>query len=274
MTNIEKHIQIILKKVSELTLLDEKINAIASYAKLITGARRFSLFVFDKEESQLVSLYSDGINEGIILKSDIGLVGYAFHKKRSILENDTEHNPLFYKSIDEKFDFATRNILAIPIISKDNKSIGVIQLLNKKIGFNKDDQAHIEALVPFISSLLIAENAIPNYTTPKKVSNLELVQKNFNTYLEDKHLYLMEDGHAYYKLLNMKRDYFIGADSCYQLTVKPTSVNLFYYTNNEENKEFLSHKVSAMIDHTKAHILISETATKDTFTHYPLEKES
>jgi len=66
----------------------------------------------------------------------------------------------------------------------------------------------------------------------------------------------------------------MGTDSCYQATDKQTSVILYYYINNGGNKEFLSPKVSTMIDYAKALILISETGMKDTFVHYLLEKES
>ena len=167
MTNIEKHIQSILKKISELKSLDEKINTIASYTKIITGARRCSIFIFNKEKAQLISIYSDGIKEPIILKSDIGIAGYAFHKNRTVLENDTENNPIFYKSIDKEFDFTTKSVLTVPIIDKDQNKLGVIQLLNKKMGFNQDDQVHIEAMIPLISSVLISENVIPNDEIPE-----------------------------------------------------------------------------------------------------------
>jgi hypothetical protein len=71
----------------------------------------------------------------------------------------------------------------------------------------------------------------------------------------------------------MKRDYFIGADICYQLTDKPTPINLYYYTKDNVDKEFLSFQTSGMIDHTEAQILILESNTIETFIHYPLEKE-
>ena len=80
----------------------------------------------------------------------------------------------------------------------------------------------------------------------------------------------MEDGYAYYKILNMKRVYFISADTCYQLTDKSTSINLSYYTTEEE---FLSIQKSAMLDDTKAQLLLCETNTQESFIHYPLEKE-
>jgi len=275
MTNIDKHIQSILKKISELNSLDEKINTIASYTKLITGARRCSLFIFHRDESKLISIYNDGIEGNIVLQSNIGLVGYAFHKKKSILENDTVNNPLFYKSVDKRFDFTTRSILAVPIVDKNGNSLGVIELLNKKIGFTQDDQAHIEALILSISSLLISQNVIPGDTISKPLSQLAELQKKISTYLEDKHLYLMEDGYAYYKILDMKREYYIAADTCYQLTDTSTPINLYYYTNNQNNtEEFLPFKISAMLDNTKGKLLISETNNKENFIHYPLEKET
>jgi len=273
MTHIDKHIQSIVKKISELKSFDEKINTIASYTKIITGARRCSIFIFNKEKAQLISIYSDGIKEGIILKSDIGLAGYAFHKNRSVLENDAANNPMLYKSVDKKSNFTTRSILTIPIIDKDKNKLGIIQLLNKKMNFTTSDQNNIESLIPVISSLLLSKNLIVTDEIPKKLSQPEILQKEFTKYLEDKHLYLMEDGYAYYKVLNMKRVYFIGANSCYQLTDKSTPIDLYYYTSNEMEEEFLSFQISAMLDQEKAQILISETGSKEKFIYYPFEKE-
>ena len=270
MTNINKHIQSIHKKISELKSLDEKINTIASYTKIITGARRCSLFIFQKDKAQLKSIYNDGLTENIILKSNIGLVGYAFHKKKTVLENDVTKNPMFFNSVDEQFNFTTRNILAVPIIDKDNHCLGAIQLLNKKMGFNQDDQNHIEILAPLISSLLAPETPLPKEEVPNKLSKLELLQKKLSLYLDDKRLYLMENGYAYYKIMDMKRIYFIGADSCYQLSENPTISEIYYYT---DNGEFLSIEVSAKIDNIKGQVMISEKKSEEIFIYYPIEKD-
>ena len=270
MTDIKKHIQSIHKKISEFKSLNEKINTIASYTKIITGARRCSLFIFQKKNAQLKSIYNDGLKESIILKSNIGLVGYAFHKKETVLENDVSKNPIFFNSVDKQFDFTTRNILAVPIIDKDNNCLGAIQLLNKKIGFNQDDQNHVETLIPLIASLLIPETSLPNEEAPNPSSRLELLQKRLSVYMQDKRLFLMGDGYAYYKILNMKRIYFIGADSCHQLSENPSIIEIYYYTNDDE---FLSIEVSAKFDNAQGKVLISENKSKEDFIYYPIERD-
>jgi putative methionine-R-sulfoxide reductase with GAF domain len=262
--DIQKHIESLRNKVSELNSLEEKINNIASYAKLITGARRCSLFVLQDQTSELHSIYNDELFENIIIKSDVGLVGYAFHKKVSILENDVTNNPMFFNSIDKKNNFTTRNILAIPILDANNNALGVIELLNKKMSFTQDDQEHIESLVPLIVSIL--EHA----TDQKNITNLETPEEKLSQYLNDKHLYFMDDGHVYYKLLEMKRSYFLGADSCYQLSDKPTVIELHYQT--DEN-EFLSVEASAIIESETGHILISEKRSDNEYIYYPMEEE-
>lgn len=270
MTNIKKHIETLHKKISELTSLDDKIHTIASYTKIITGARRCSLFIITEDKSQLQSIYNDEIKEHIILQSNVGLVGYAFHKKKTVLENDVTKNPVFFSSIDTQFNFTTRNILAVPILDNNDNCHGVIELLNKKMGFNEDDKKHIEMLVPLISSILISEKLITEDSINDRVSGLDLLQTNLTAYLDDKRLYLMGNGNAYYKILDMKRTYFIGADTCYQLSEEPTQVEIYYYT---DEKEFLSVNIKAKFSNETKQILISEKKTKENFKYYPFEKD-
>jgi len=271
MTNINKHIESLNKKISELASLEEKINAIASYAKIITGARRCSLFIYAEDKAQLKSIYNDELDEHIIIKSNIGLVGYAFHNKQTVLENDVNTNPVFFNAVDKQFNFTTRNILAVPILAKDKHCLGVIELLNKKMNFDQHDQDHIEALTPLISSLLISKETTPVEDAPKGLSTIEMIQSQLSTYLDNSHLHLMENGYAYYKILDMKRIYYIGADTCYQLSQEPKEIELHYYTND---KEFSSTQMLAMIDDTTGHILISENRSKKDFIYYPFEQDT
>ncbi len=265
MNTIQKHIQSLHKKISQLSSVDEKIRAIASYAKIITGARRCSIFIH--KDMQLKSIYQDELGESIILPSNTGLVGYAFHKRESVLENDVSHNPNFFNAIDLQFNFTTRNILAVPIIEEDNHCIGVIQLLNKKMHFDAYDQEHIEALVPLISSILVAEKPV----SQNEVSDPDKIQRKLGHYLDDKRLYLMDDGYAYYKILQMKRAYFISADTCYNLSDTPTTAEIFYFTGDDE---FLSVKIKAYFDVHTEQIRISEKMSNEKFIYYPFEPDA
>ncbi|MBT8348593.1 MAG: GAF domain-containing protein, partial [Sulfurovum sp.] len=253
---------------------EEKIASIAKYAKDITGAERCSLFVFDQDKNQLQSIYNDGIKGHLIMNSNMGIVGYAFHKRISILENHTEQNSSFFKKVDKKLNYHTKNILAVPIIDSHNKRLGAIELLNKEEGFSKQDQVSIEELPALIVTVL--DSSI-HHTTPKeepqskKTLTLKDLQNKFDHYLTNKRLFLEDDGNAYYKILNMKREYFISASICYTLDDTPKKIKIYYYS---VTGEFLSVDMHIKIHEETKGLQVSERITTPKFTCYPLEEDA
>lgn len=253
---------------SELAKTSTQKNAIetlAKYAKIFTGAQRCSLFIYKKEKDQLKSVYADGIKGSITLKSNIGIVGYAFHKKTSILENNTGQSGIFFKTVDAKTNYTTDTILAVPLL-KESKRVGVLELLNKEGGFSQEDKVIIEAM-----SLLLLDTLMPTKSTSKKVKKeVSTLEEKFESYLDSRRLYLMENGSAYYKILHMKRDYFIAADQCYVLTQEVKTIDIYYHTGNED---FLSLKMLVKLDVNAEHILISESTNQEMFLPQTLEED-
>lgn len=260
-------------EINRSNTLNENINLIAQYAKKYTGAERCSIFIYKEDKDQLKSIYSDGI-KGLTLHSNVGLVGYAFHKRESILENDTRSSRYFFKAVDEKSGYKTRVVLAVPIVNAQYKRVGVMQLFNKQEGFHELDKLLIESLTVFLLHLMDPPLSEIHGDDPSKhISSKNVsvtLQEKFDTYLRDKKLFLMEDGNAYYKILEMKRDYFIGADKCYQLDASPKEINIFYFTSSEE---FLSVKMRVKIDRDTNGVLVQEFDFQKKFVHCGLEKD-
>ena len=253
--------------------LKENITTVAQYAKEITGAQRFSLFVFDEEKDQLKSIYNDGVKGKIALKSNIGFIGYSFHKRISILENNPQTSSIFFKLADKKLNFHTKSVLTVPIIDNDNHRLGVIQLLNKEAGFNEEDKKSIEELSTLVVTVL--DSSIHHCEAEKETQtndeiHLKKLQDKFDTYLTDKKLVLKEDGSAYYKILDMKRDYFISASQCYLLEDAPKTIQIYYCSVTDD---FLSLEMSVKINQDAKCLMVSEKIHTPTFTCYPLEKD-
>ncbi len=261
------------KEISKATTAKESIVIIADYAKKITGADRCSLFLFSKEKDQLRSIYTDGIKGAIVLRSNAGIVGYAFHKRESVLENDTASSSIFLSAVDQKSGYKTKTILAVPIISSNNTRLGVIQLLNKKEGFDKIDKENIEL---FAKEAIIILNPQQQKTqTAEAVKNKEettqeTYQNRFDHYLRDKKLFIMEDGSVYYKIRNMIRDYFIGADKCYLLESIPKTIEVYYFS---QTNDFLSLTMLIKIDEQADALLVSDKVNNQNFVRYPLEED-
>ncbi|MEA3491866.1 MAG: GAF domain-containing protein [Campylobacterota bacterium] len=259
--------------ISKVDSLKESIAIVAKYAKKITSADRCSFFLYRKEKDQLRSVYADGIKGTIALRSNAGIVGYAFHKRESVLENDTSLSSIFLKAVDQKSGYKTKSILAVPIINSKNTRLGVVQLLNKDGGFSQTDKKNIEILAKIAVTILNPQDHKTQGVDPvekREEKTLEVLHERFDNYLRDKKLFIMEDGSVYYKILNMQRDHFIGADQCYMLEDTPKETEIYHYTSSDE---FLSLYMFVKIDEKGDALLISNRIGEQNFARYPLEKD-
>jgi len=266
--DIHASIRQLKKRLHRIDTSTKRIDVVVNYAKEHTQAQRCSIFVYQEQTDQLKTIYADGI-KGLSLQSNAGLVGYAFHKRQSLLENDTSHSKLFLKAVDKKSGYNTTSVLVVPLISKDNSRLGVIQLLNKPSGFIKDDTLLIEHITPLLIDTILINTIAPTPTTLPQSE--DTTQVNFDSYLADKKLYLMEDYNAYYKIVGMKRDYFIGADKCYMLTPEAKEIEISYFSTHGD---FLFVKMRLYIDETKEGLFINEFHFKRDFQRYALEKDA
>lgn len=261
------------QRVAALSGIKERIALIAEYAKEATGADRCSVFVFHKEKDQLRSIYADGIHGTIALRSNAGIVGYTFHKKESVLENNTETSSIFLKAVDKKSGYQTKTILAVPIIDASDKRLGVIQLLNKEEGFTETDKKNVEALAELAVLVLKPDEEKLHEELPvqsQEEIEKEALQKKLDAYLADKKLFFMDDGNVYYKILNMPADYYIGADKCYLLDENPKKVALYHYTSSND---FVPTEMLVKIDERTDSLLVSMRVNNEDFVRYPLERD-
>ena len=69
-----------------------------------------------------------------------GIAGWVAQKGKPLIVNSPKKDPRFFKGVDERTEFKTRNIICVPVKVKE-KTIGVLEAINKreKGGFNKED---------------------------------------------------------------------------------------------------------------------------------------
>ncbi len=137
----------------------------------------------------------------------------------------------------------------------------MIQLLNKEDGFSEIDKENIE---------LFAKVAVTILDPQDQEATEEALQEKFDHYLIDKKLFIMDDGSVYYKILDMQRDHYIGADQCYLLKDTPKETEIYHYNSSDE---FLSIDMLVKIDEKADAILVSDRARRQKFVRYPLEKD-
>ena len=120
------------------------------------NAERATIFLHDPATGTLFSRVSagDAINE-IRFPSHMGIAGAVFTSAESMNIPYAYADLRFNPSFDKQTGFFTRSILCVPIVNKDNKVIGVSQMLNKRGGiFTDEDEQRLKAFTAQIAIAL------------------------------------------------------------------------------------------------------------------------
>lgn len=134
--------------------------AIAAATRLM-NAEAGSLLLVDQESGELffeVALGESGERlKEVRLKKGEGIAGWVAEKGESVIVHDVQSDWRFFKGADYITKFVTKNMICVPVKTKD-KILGVLQAINKKDGnFDNDD---LEAFFGLSNQVAIAiENA-------------------------------------------------------------------------------------------------------------------
>ncbi len=161
------------------------LNTILSVSVTELNAETGTVFLYDEETDQLVSkiVQDDEVNE-IRVPFDKGLAGATFKEKKILNIKDPYNDDRFDPSSDKERGFKTRNLLSIPMLNRTGDAIGVIQVLNKKVGeFDDFDEEFSTILATF--SAIAVENAkqleyiIERERLEKELTLAESIQSTF-----------------------------------------------------------------------------------------------
>ncbi|HTR80203.1 MAG TPA: ATP-binding protein [Bacteroidota bacterium] len=147
------------KTVNSTLDLDKLLDVILETAIKSIGADRGTLYLVDELKSEIWSKALRG-TEVIEIRLPIGkgLSGYVAKTGDTINIPDAYNDPRFNPDVDKKSGYRTNNMLCMPMRNRDNKIIGVFQMLNKKGGpFTGEDEEFINALS--IHASIAIENA-------------------------------------------------------------------------------------------------------------------
>lgn len=147
-------------KVVNSTLdLDQLLNVILETALKIVDGDRGTVYLIDEEKQILWSKILKGTEHvKIQLPIGKGIAGYVAATGDVLNIPDAYLDPRFNPDIDRATGYHTKTILCMPMRNKDEKIIGVFQLLNKRDGvFTPDDESFIDALS--VHAAIAIENA-------------------------------------------------------------------------------------------------------------------
>ncbi len=138
---------------------DDVLKNIVDVAVNLTNADRGTLYLVDEEKGEIWSkiLIATEIEE-IRLKIGEGLAGYVAQTGEVLNIQDAKIDERFDRSFDEITGYNTKNMLVFPIKDKQEKIVGVLQLLNSIKGqFSNQEKMFLNAISLNVSFAL--ENA-------------------------------------------------------------------------------------------------------------------
>src|SRR5438094_4215650 len=156
---------------------EQLLKLIADEATKHLDAERATIFMLDKEKSELWAKIALGVADTIRFDARLGVAGAVLIAGKPMIVEDAYKSPLFYPSIDSMTGFQTRNILSVPLRNPKQEVIGVFQVLNKRQGrFTTEDEHFIVALAN--QAAVALENSVT--LTELQTRQQELIQENLH----------------------------------------------------------------------------------------------
>jgi PAS domain S-box-containing protein len=103
-----------------------------------------SILMLDEETEELVFVMTLEAGEeklfGVRIPRGKGIVWSVMESQRYDIVNDVQNDPRFLRNVSDSVGYEVRTILCVPILVK-GRSIGVIELLNKRDGLFSEEEA-------------------------------------------------------------------------------------------------------------------------------------
>src|SRR5512138_160701 len=128
------------------TLLKDIVRASAD----ITHAEAASILLYDDTSRQLYFQVATNIDEstmrGLVVPLEKSIAGWVVTNRKSVRIDDAHKDLRFFSDVEQTVGYATKSMLAIPLITK-NKVVGVLEVINKKRGrFTDPDESMLTVL--------------------------------------------------------------------------------------------------------------------------------
>lgn len=180
--NRERRIGVALREVGlalGMTLdLDQLLELILQKINDAVEADRSTLYLLDEQKGDLVSRIIQGDEvRAIRLKVGQGIAGHVAQTSRALLVNDPYDDPRFNPEWDMTSGYRTRSILAVPMKNHLGRTIGVVQVLNKRSGAFSDHDAVILAALATQAAVAIDNSRLFLSVTQKNAELLEIKEQ-------------------------------------------------------------------------------------------------
>lgn len=128
--------------------LDELLALVASRITEVIDADRSTIYLLDDAGEHLVSRVAEGQGRAEIrLRVGEGLAGWVAKTGEKLNIRDAYQDVRFDAEWDRRTGYRTRTTLCVPMKNRHGRTLGVVQVLNKRAGhFTPDDEALLTAL--------------------------------------------------------------------------------------------------------------------------------
>lgn len=128
--------------------LTELLDNMARAAARVIGGDRASIFLWDRPQSQLVGHPAMGVEEvPLRIPDDAGIAGRVLKTGQSERWDDSGDPGAINTKVGEELDYVTRSLIAVPLLGRKKRPIGVFEVLNHRSGrFTANDEAFLEEL--------------------------------------------------------------------------------------------------------------------------------
>jgi Nif-specific regulatory protein len=153
---------------------EDFIDNMLSEVTRIMEATRASIFLINPETNELEAQAAMGVSNKDDLKFDyrMGIAGSVFTTGVALNIDTINDRSRFNDAFDKKFGFETKSIICYPIHNREDKTIGVLEVINKKNTqrFSIDDEKTMKVLSLLFSSVFHQYAPISEKSTIRRFS--------------------------------------------------------------------------------------------------------
>ena len=134
--------------------LTELLNNMAMAAARVLKGDRASIFLWDKPRSQLVGHPAMGVeDEPLRIRDDQGIAGTVLKSGLPQRWDDSGDPDAINTNVGKKLGYATRSLVAVPLLDRRKRPLGVFEVLNHRSGrFSQDDEEFLAELARHASA--------------------------------------------------------------------------------------------------------------------------
>ena len=173
-----------------------------------------SLLMLDAMTDELVFVMTLEAGEeklfGVRVPRGQGFVGFVAQSQQYEIIHDAQNDPRFYAKVSESVNYEVRTILCVPIVVKD-RTIGVIELLNKRDGtFTEEEANRLMRMAATIGVAIENAHLFQEVTTVRDRFEAILNSTNDGILMADMHGTVVTANPMAAQILACRRDSLIG----------------------------------------------------------------